>query len=54
MIGREGGSETKYFIFIGYLNTMGRERASSEPPEPPLDPPLVFRREKRYEFCKTE
>ena len=32
-----------YLIFIGYLKTRGEEGCSSEPPEPPLDPPLVFR-----------
>ena len=32
-----------YFIFIGYLKTGGGEGGSNEPPEPPLDPPLVLR-----------
>ena len=30
-----------YFMFIGYLKTGDTERGSSEPPEPPLDPPLL-------------
>ena len=29
-----------YFIFKGYLKTGGQGGCSSEPPEPPLDPPL--------------
>ena len=32
-----------YFFFIGYLKTGDREGGSStsEPPEPPLDPPVT-------------
>ena len=35
----EGSLRPNYFIFIGYLKT-GAGRGSSEPPKPPLDPPL--------------
>ena len=31
-----------YFIFIGYLNTLGREGVRVTPHEPPLDPPLLL------------
>ena len=31
-----------YFIFIGYLKMGDKEGGSSEPPEPPLDPPLHY------------
>ena len=36
-------SRPTYLIFVAYLNTRGGEErgwGSSEPPEPPLDPPL--------------
>ena len=32
----------KHYIFIGYLKTGVGEEGSSEPPEPPLNPPLIL------------
>ena len=31
-----------YFIFVIYLKNCGQGWGSSEPPEPPLDPPLIY------------
>ena len=36
-----GLTETKLFYIHRISKIRGRERGSSEPPEPPLDPPLI-------------
>ena len=38
-----------YFIFMGYIKTGGGEGGSSQPPKPPLHPPL-----QRFNFIFTQ